>query len=228
MGPVAAAAAWPDPPTFAAAPPFWYGFEAGPVAVTVLSSEHPFAPGTPQFAWAQDRLHAVDRCATPWSVVAIHRPLYVPFPHKANRAAGAVLRAALEPLFIAARVDAVVAGHVHCYARSCPVAAKVCASTDAGDDDDDDGAGASAAAGITHWTLGTGGRRLSGVDGLHKQPHWVEAALAEWGHLRLAAVGGAALTAAVVGAEGGRGRDRAVGAGRGWAAACAAGRVSVA
>jgi hypothetical protein len=63
----------------------------------------------------------------------------------------------------------------------------VCASTD--DDGGGGGGDGVPAGGITHWTLGTGGRRLSGVDGLHKQPHWVEAALSEWGHLRLAAAG---------------------------------------
>lgn len=193
----------------AAQPPFWYGFNAGPVVITVLSTEHGFDPGTPQHAWAAARLRGIDRCTTPWSLLALHRPLYVPFPHKANRAFGALLRAALEPLLLETGVDAVLAGHVHCYARSCPVAAKVCVGSD--DDNDDDRASSSSSpsltsipnppTGATHWTLGTGGRKLSGVDGLHKQPHWVESALAEWGFLRVTADGAATLAAEFVGAE---------------------------
>ena len=207
-GTAAASSSFPS-----AQPPFWYGFDAGPVAVTVLSTEHGFDPGTPQHAWAAARLRGVDRCTTPWSILALHRPLYVPFPHKANRAFGAVLRAALEPLLLETGVDVVLAGHVHCYARSCPVAAKVCVRSD--DDDDGDRAAASSTppsftsiptppTGATHWTLGTGGRKLSGVDGLHKQPHWVESALAEWGFLRVTADGASTLAAEFVGAETGR------------------------
>lgn len=163
----------------AAAPPFWYSFDAGPVAFTILSSEHAVHPGSPQHAWAAARLLSVDRRVTPWSILALHRPLYVPFPHKANREFGRVLRAALEPLLLAAGVDVVLAGHVHAYARSCPVAAKVCAPDGYGDD------GPAPPRGPIHFTLGTGGRRLSGVS--TNQPHWVDAALSEWGHLRVVA-----------------------------------------
>lgn len=38
--------------------------------------------------WLRDDLEAVDRCATPWLIVGMHRPMYVVFPHKSNRIVG--------------------------------------------------------------------------------------------------------------------------------------------
>jgi hypothetical protein len=37
------------------------------------SSEHAFAPGTPQHAWVKADLAAVDRSKTPWVIVGMHR-----------------------------------------------------------------------------------------------------------------------------------------------------------
>lgn len=39
----------------------------------------------------------MDRCVTPWLVVAMHRPMYVPFPHKSNRVVGQHLQVVLLP-----------------------------------------------------------------------------------------------------------------------------------
>lgn len=35
--------------------------------------------------WLKRDLQRVDRCVTPWVVLAMHRPMYVVFPHKSNR-----------------------------------------------------------------------------------------------------------------------------------------------
>ena len=35
--------------------------------------------------WLERDFRRVDRCTTPWLVVAMHRPMYVVYPHKANR-----------------------------------------------------------------------------------------------------------------------------------------------
>ena len=33
----------------------------------------------------------MDRCVTPWLVAAMHRPMYVVYPHKSNRIVGGAL-----------------------------------------------------------------------------------------------------------------------------------------
>ena len=56
--------------------------------------------------WLEADLAGVERCATPWLAVAMHRPMYVVFPHKSNRVVGEHLRASLEGLFEASQVGA--------------------------------------------------------------------------------------------------------------------------
>lgn len=112
-----------SPSDLRALPPFWYAFDYGPVHVAVVSSEHDLEPGSRQRNWLEADLRSVDRCVSPWLVIAIHRPLYVVYPHKSNRYVGDHLRASLEPLLREYRVDAAVSGHVHVYYRTCPVVA---------------------------------------------------------------------------------------------------------
>jgi hypothetical protein len=59
---------------------------------------HPLSllPLPPLFSFSQADLAAVDRCATPWVVVSMHRPMYVVYPHKSNRDVGDHLRDYLE------------------------------------------------------------------------------------------------------------------------------------
>lgn len=38
--------------------------------------------------WLKQDLQLVDRCVTPWVVLAMHRPMYVVYPHKSNRRVG--------------------------------------------------------------------------------------------------------------------------------------------
>lgn len=38
--------------------------------------------------WLKRDLQLVDRCVTPWVVLAMHRPMYVVYPHKSNRRVG--------------------------------------------------------------------------------------------------------------------------------------------
>lgn len=49
--------------------------------------------------WLLDDLEDVNRCSTPWLIVAMHRPMYVVYPHKSNRRVGEHLRVELEPIF---------------------------------------------------------------------------------------------------------------------------------
>lgn len=57
-----------------------YSHDYGSVHFTYISTEHDISPGSVQYRWLQRDLAAVDRCATPWVVLALHRPLYVVFP----------------------------------------------------------------------------------------------------------------------------------------------------
>ena len=77
---------------------------------------------------------------TPWLFIGMHRPMYVPYPHKSNRIVGRHLQDILEDLFLDYEVDLVMTGHVHLYARTCSVRRDHCRK-------DDDG-------GITHVTVG--------------------------------------------------------------------------
>ena len=90
--------------------------------------------------WLEADLADVDRCVTPWLFVGMHRPMYVPYPHKSNRIVGRHLQDILEDLFLEREVDLVMTGHVHLYARTCSVRRDHCWR-------DGDG-------GITHVTVG--------------------------------------------------------------------------
>lgn len=104
-----------------ARPPFWFSFESGGVHFTMLSSEHEYAAGSLQHAFATSALAAVNRTRTPWSVVAFHRPMYCSDAagYNSSRPGGA-LQAELESLLLHHTVDVVVSGHEHGYERIHP------------------------------------------------------------------------------------------------------------
>jgi len=104
-------------------PPFWYHFRYASAHFIVLSSEHDVSKGSQQHDWLESLLASklVDRAVTPWLIVGIHRPLYVPYPHHSNRVVARHLRQGIEPLFSKHKVDVVISGHIHSYSRSCPV-----------------------------------------------------------------------------------------------------------
>lgn len=98
---------------------FWYSVEAGPLHLCVISSEHAYARGSPQWEWLTGDLAAVDRGVTPWLAVMLHRPvLSAAVLEWDNHCPGCPLSAALEPLFRNASVDVVIAGHIHRCAHS--------------------------------------------------------------------------------------------------------------
>ncbi|KAG2485837.1 hypothetical protein HYH03_015420 [Edaphochlamys debaryana] len=144
-----------------ARPPFWYSFRTGPVHFVVISTEHDMDEGSKQRKWLEQELANVDRCTTPWLVVALHRPMYVVYPHKDNRVVGEHIRDMLEDLLLRYQVDLTVSGHVHAYYRSCAAAGGACSPREDG--------------GITHFTIGTGGKELSAVE--DDQKDWCDQVL---------------------------------------------------
>ena len=104
-----------------AQPPFWFSYESGGVHWTMLSSEHPYEPSTPQHAFASAALSSVNRSRTPWSVVAFHRPMYCSDAAEyAASSPGGRLQRNLEALLLKSKVDLVVSGHLHAYERVHP------------------------------------------------------------------------------------------------------------
>ena len=129
---------------------FWYSFAVGPIHVAMLSSEHDPSPSAPMGAWLAQDLAGVDRAATPWLVVGIHRPLYETEAYASDFAVAAGLRRIMEPLLLQWGVDVVVAGHYHSFQRTCRVANLTCAA-------------AAGAPGIVHYTTGAAGAGLDSV-----------------------------------------------------------------
>ena len=89
---------------------FWYSFNAGAVHVAMISSEHDPSAGAPMGDWLAADLAAVDRAATPWLVLGIHRPMYETEAYAGDFAVANGLKAILEPLLLKERVDVVIAG----------------------------------------------------------------------------------------------------------------------
>ena len=105
---------------------FWYSFSAGNVHVAMISSEHDPSPSAPMGQWLARDLAAVDRAATPWLVLGIHRPMYETEAYAGDFAVANGLRGILEPLLLEAKVDVVIAGHYHSFLRTCAVAKLKC------------------------------------------------------------------------------------------------------
>ncbi|CAL8471017.1 g10559 [Coccomyxa elongata] len=75
-------------------------------------------------------LKKVDRSKTPWVIVGFHRPIYTTSLEGVTLASDLVvandLRDAYEQIFYQYEVDLTLSGHVHLYARTCPVLRKGC------------------------------------------------------------------------------------------------------
>ncbi|EGG14718.1 hypothetical protein DFA_10978 [Cavenderia fasciculata] len=108
----------------------WYSYNYGPIHFVVMSSEHDFLFGSPQYEWIVQDLQSVDRMVTPWIVFSGHRPMYasellgIAAPMYDN------LRETYEPLLIKYNVNLVLTGHIHAYERICGINNFTCASSD--------------------------------------------------------------------------------------------------
>ena len=104
----------------------YYSFTFGPSKHIILSSFSNFREGSLQYEWLLSELKSVDRSITPWVIVMLHCPLYNTFKNHHHDIFTTEARAILEPLFVEYTVNFVIAGHVHAYMRTCPVASSRC------------------------------------------------------------------------------------------------------
>ncbi|OAY64001.1 Purple acid phosphatase 22 [Ananas comosus] len=95
----------------------FYSFHVagGAIHVIVLGSYAEFGPGSAQYEWLVGDLERVDRGVTKWVVVVLHAPWYS--TNLAHQGEGESMRRATEHVLYNARVDVLIAGHVHAYER---------------------------------------------------------------------------------------------------------------
>ncbi|KAJ0613122.1 putative Acid phosphatase [Helianthus annuus] len=86
-------------------------------SVIMLGSYTDFQPGSNQYRWLVSDLKKVDRNKTPWLVVLIHAPWYNSNYAHQGEIQSVGMMDAMEGLLYKARVDVVLAGHVHAYER---------------------------------------------------------------------------------------------------------------
>ncbi|KDO29913.1 hypothetical protein SPRG_04979 [Saprolegnia parasitica CBS 223.65] len=151
---------------------FWYSFDLGLAHHVVVSSEHDFNAGSRMRTWLEADLAAVNRAATPWVFLHVHRPMYVSIDTKNDQAYNKLSQAAYEPVLAKFGVDAVFTGHVHNYERTCPVLGGVCKV---------DGDGKALAP--THIMVGTAGKLLD--EGANVEYAWSVAKKHEYGYGRM-------------------------------------------
>ncbi|CAI0379900.1 unnamed protein product [Linum tenue] len=94
----------------------YYSFEVAGAHIVMLGSYADYDEYSDQYHWLKADLAKVDRAKTPWLLVLLHVPWYN--SNKAHQGEGDDMKAAMEPLLYDAKVDLVLAGHVHAYERS--------------------------------------------------------------------------------------------------------------
>jgi hypothetical protein len=125
------------PPAHASADVAWYSFDFGAFHFTTISTEHAFAPGSPQYAFVAADLAAAAAArdaavldadgaggasAPRWIVFNGHRPFYIDSPYNSGPSGDGPVAAELDavfgPLWRAHGVDLTLTGHHHSYQRS--------------------------------------------------------------------------------------------------------------
>eukprot|EP01083_Nonionella_stella_P086506 240373_1 len=129
---------------------FWYSFDYGFVHYIMMSSEHNLTATARARVWLENDLKLVNQSNTPFTIFAMHRPMYFSQVAYGNDKVAAHLIADLEDLFFEYGVDIVLQGHVHNYQRTCAVFKAECIEHQQG--------------GIYYMTIGTGGQGLSSSD----------------------------------------------------------------
>eukprot|EP01025_Chloroclados_australasicus_P016795 TRINITY_DN1856_c0_g1_i1.p1 TRINITY_DN1856_c0_g1~~TRINITY_DN1856_c0_g1_i1.p1 ORF type:complete len:460 (-),score=59.66 TRINITY_DN1856_c0_g1_i1:273-1652(-) len=165
--------------------PFWYSYDYGNVHVITLSSEHSLGHPHPQYTWLKNDLASIVRCRTPWVIVTLHRPMYIPVDKRDAKVAKHI-RHHIEDILIDYEVDLVISGHFHAYYRTCLVHDEDCKKSK----------------GITQLVVGNGGRHLDSFDdGI---PDWMEAGEDEkFGFAKITTQNGFQMKVEIIGSQDG-------------------------
>lgn len=99
---------------------FWYSFESGLAHTITLCSYCDYSVGSLQSQWLLADLDRVDRTRTPWLIVNMHVPFYSSNGHH-NSYESDRMKASMESMLYAHKVDVILSGHVHSYERTAPV-----------------------------------------------------------------------------------------------------------
>ena len=124
----------------------FYSFEVGGMHVIVLSAFSDYSLGGVQTFFLTQDLAKVNRTRTPWLLVGFHAPWYN--TNTQHFLQVDKMREVYEPMFLAARVNAVLVGHVHAFQRTKLVAARGLVVDE------------TSGAGILHWMVGMSGKAL--------------------------------------------------------------------
>lgn len=91
---------------------FYWSFDYGPVHVTVIDNFATYTAGSAEYNWIVNDLASTTR---PWKIVIMHEPGWSAGGDHENNT---TVQAVLHPLFEQYRVDVVLNGHNHYYARA--------------------------------------------------------------------------------------------------------------
>ncbi|MCO5610087.1 hypothetical protein L7F22_064322 [Adiantum nelumboides] len=142
----------------------YYSFEVAGVHVLMLGSYTDNSRDSSQYKWLQTDLAKVDRNKTPWLIALLHAPWYS--SNSKHQGDGEEMRKSMEFLLREAKVDVLIAGHVHAYERTANVFN-----------------GRSDSCGIVHITVGVGGNREGlACSFLSPTPQWSLYREASYGH----------------------------------------------
>lgn len=96
----------------------FYSFKvAAGVHFIMLGSYADFGPESARYSWLNENLRKVDRRRTPWLVVVMHASWYNSNDAHQGDFESVGMKMYMEDLIYRARVDVVLAGHVHAYER---------------------------------------------------------------------------------------------------------------
>ncbi|KAI5059915.1 hypothetical protein GOP47_0024335 [Adiantum capillus-veneris] len=142
----------------------YYSFEVAGVHVLMLGSYTDVSRDSSQYKWLQADLAKVDRNRTPWLIALLHAPWYN--SNSKHQGDGEHMRKSMEFLLHEAKVDVLIAGHVHAYERTSKVFN-----------------GRPDSSGIVHITVGVGGNREGlACRFLSPIPEWSLYREASYGH----------------------------------------------
>jgi len=157
----------------------WYSFDAGPVHVVQMSSEHNWMIGSEQNLWLeQDLIKAnQNRIKVPWILLTAHRMMYSSqLCEDGDNKTSFIFRKNVEHLLLQYQVDVVMVGHQHSYERTCSLHNGTC--VEQGEEQKQN-----QVHGVVHITAGSAG---AGVEkcGFAKDSSFSKVHSNQWGYLR--------------------------------------------